>query len=156
MITIKQIKEPSEITHATESILRDLPTWFGQEDSLVEYVKNTSKYPFYLALVNGEVSGFLSLDLNNGITAEIYVMGVYSRFHGQGVGSALVQYVKNILREKKFTYLLVKTLGPSSSDLSYKKTRNFYESVGFQPVQEILEIWGKDNPCLVMIQSLDV
>lgn len=49
----------------------------------------------------------------------------------------------------------VKTLGKSHPDENYKKTREFYSAVGFYPLEESTEIWGKENPCLLMIKILN-
>jgi len=48
----------------------------------------------------------------------------------------------------------VKTLGTSVECDFYKSTRLFYESNGFIPLEESFDIWGKKNPCLIMIKSL--
>ncbi len=81
-------------------------------------------------------------------------MGIYRRFHTRGVGRALVNHIHEILLAQEFSLLLVKTVGPSSPNEPYSKTRKFYESCGFLPIQEIPEIWGSDNPCLLMVKNL--
>ncbi len=154
MISVENITATPQIQRVTESVLRDLPEWFGQESALLEYVKNSSKHPFYLAVVDEQPAGFLSLDRNNGITAEIYVMGVYRKFHGTGIGKTLVAAVLKDLALEGFSYLLVKTVGESLDNEAYAKTRRFYQSVGFKSIQEIPEIWGAENPCLLMIQNV--
>ncbi len=154
MITIEKLTDLDLMTTTTEQVLRDLPEWFGIEESLLEYVQNVRKHPFYLAYVDDIPAGFISVDLNNGITAEIYVMGIYRRFHKRGVGRSLVKHIHEILLAQGFSLLLVKTLGESFPNEDYRKTRKFYESCGFLPVQEIPEIWGADNPCLLMIKNL--
>jgi uncharacterized damage-inducible protein DinB len=50
-------------------------------------------------------------------------------------------------------FLQVKTLGPSHPDAGYKKTRQFYSSMGFQPLEEIPDLWP-GNPCMLMIKTL--
>jgi hypothetical protein len=49
---------------------------------------------------------------------------------------------------------MVKTLGNSHPDKNYKSTREFYSAVGFYPLEEIKEIWGEKNPCLIMIKNI--
>ena len=51
-------------------------------------------------------------------------------------------------------FLIVKTLGDSHPDNNYKRTRGFYNKVGFYPLEEIKEIWGEENPCLIMVKSI--
>ncbi len=154
MITIEKLTDSNLMTKITEQVLRDLPEWFGREESLLEYVQNVTKHPFYLASVDDTPAGFISVDLNNGITAEIYVMGIYKKFHRRGVGKVLVNHLQECLLAQGFSLLLVKTLGESFPNEAYSKTRKFYQSCGFLPVQEMPEIWGADTPCLLMIKNL--
>jgi hypothetical protein len=51
-------------------------------------------------------------------------------------------------------FLMVQTLGESHPDRHYKRTREFYSKVGFYPLEEIKEIWGKENPCLIMVKTI--
>jgi hypothetical protein len=48
----------------------------------------------------------------------------------------------------------VKTLGPSSDDSNYAKTRAFYSAMGFRPLEEFKQIWDEHNPCLVMVKRI--
>ncbi len=50
--------------------------------------------------------------------------------------------------------LQVKTLGPSHPDEHYARTRRFYESRGFRPLEEIDSIWDETNPCLIMVKRI--
>ena len=45
--------------------------------------------------------------------------------------------------------LQVKTFGPSGASEEYERTRAFYESVGFWPLEERTDIRGPENPCLI-------
>jgi hypothetical protein len=47
----------------------------------------------------------------------------------------------------------VKTRGPSQPHEPYERTRAFYEGVGFEALEEIIEVWGPEPPCLVMVMS---
>ena len=98
--------------------------------------------------------GFISLKLNNEYTAEIFVMGIIEEYHQKGIGKNLVSDSEKILRERNYKYLMVKTLGESHPDIYYKKTRVFYSKLGFYPLEEITEIWGKETPCLLLIKNI--
>lgn len=154
MIEINEIIDLDRKKSITNDVLRDLPEWFGLESSILEYIENVVDYRFFVALHNGEVAGFLSLDMNNNITAEIHVMGLYKTYHRKGIGKKLINHIKKILKKDCYNFLMVKTLGQSHPDENYANTRNFYNKVGFLPIQEIPEIWGKENPCLIMLLSL--
>jgi hypothetical protein len=50
--------------------------------------------------------------------------------------------------------LQVKTFGPSGQSPEYERTRDFYESLGFLPLEERTDIWGPDNPCLISVKPI--
>jgi ribosomal protein S18 acetylase RimI-like enzyme len=86
-------------------------------------------------------------------SAEIYLMAVDPAVHRQGAGRALVATLEADLIADGVEFLQVKTLGPSHPDPGYARTRQFYASVGFRPLEEITGLWP-DNPCLIMIKTL--
>ena len=65
-----------------------------------------------------------------------------------------------MLRQKKIIKNIRRTAFDSSlliirfESKSYKKTRLFYQSVGFKPLEVFPMHWDKDNPCLFMAKSL--
>lgn len=68
-------------------------------------------------------------------------------------GRALVEYAEQMLRSRSVEYLEVKTLGPSRPNEHYERTRGFYFTLGFRPLEEN-QLWGEFNPCLIMIKHL--
>lgn len=136
-----------------EAILRLLPEWFGIESAIVEYVQQIDTLPTFLALNEKQVAGFLSIKQHNEFSAEIYVIAIHPQFHRQGIGTQFMKVAEAELKKLGIEYLQVKTLGTSHSDPYYAKTRAFYESVGFKPLEEFQELW-KNYPCLQMIKSL--
>jgi len=137
-----------------EHVLRNLPEWFGKEDSLVEYVKIASEYPFFGAFENDECIGFFSGIIHHGRTGDVYVCGVNSKHHRKGLGQKLYQELEQYFIQKGCEYVMVKTLSSLHPDKHYALTRNFYKAMGFKEFYTNYEIWGKDNPCLIMIKSL--
>jgi hypothetical protein len=53
-------------------------------------------------------------------------------------------------------FLTVKTLDESRESKSYEKTRKFYLSVGFLPLEVFPLLWDENNPCLFMAKSIPV
>ena len=86
-------------------------------------------------------------------SAEIHLMAVQPI----GTDDALADVLKAAeadLRNAVVRWLQVKTLGPSRPDEEYARARAFYRACGFDPLEEIHELWD-DNPCLLMIKPLD-
>jgi ribosomal protein S18 acetylase RimI-like enzyme len=135
-------------------ILRALPAWFGIDAAVVQYAHEIDHLPTWLAADSAQVCGFVSIKQHTPYAAEIYVMGVLPDHHRTGIGRALLLQVQGWLQHQGVEYLQVKTLGPSHPDPNYAKTRAFYATMGFRPMEEIRQIWGDQNPCLIMIKKL--
>lgn len=144
---------------ACERVLRALPDWFGIEASIADYVRDVEAMPCWVAREgesdpNGEdVVGFMALAAHRDWSREIHVMGVLPAMHGQGVGRALVAAAEAAARADGVRWLMVKTLGPSHPDTCYAKTRAFYLACGFEPLEELMDLWP-GNPALIMVKAL--
>lgn len=136
------------------AILRALPQWFGIEEATQHYIDYVNDNPTFFAQNSDETVGFLSLYHHAPHAAEIYVMGVLPSHHRQGIGRQLLQAAEAHCREQEIRFLQVKTLSDKHPDTGYAKTRQFYLGVGFTPLEEFPELWGKHNPCLQMIKYL--
>ena len=157
-----------------DRLLRSLPAWFGIESSIVDYVASARKLPTYLAWPAGapegqaaeagpavpagpaaeqQPVGVLLAARHFPGSAEIYLMAVEPATHRRGVGRALVRALEDDLIADGVELLQVKTLGPSHPDAGYARTRQFYASMGFRPLEEIHDLWP-DNPCLIMVKAL--
>lgn len=137
-----------------EPILRALPAWFGIEKAIVHYATELETLPTFLAYQTDIVIGFLSLKQHTPYAAEVYVMGIRPEVHRRGIGKALMQEAETFLQRQGVEYLQVKTLASSHPDPNYAKTRAFYLSAGFRPLEELTELWGEENPCLLMVKGL--
>ena len=135
-------------------ILRALPGWFGIESATQQYIEEIDHLPTFLAQAGVETIGFLSLKQHNPHAAEIYVMGVQPAWHRTGTGRALVEAAQDWLRAQNVDYLQVKTLADTHPDLLYARTRAFYESMGFKPLEVFPTLWDTDNPCLLLVKVL--
>lgn len=138
----------------SQSILRELPDWFGIPESTAEYVEKSSGMPFFACYHDGNAVGFVSIKQHSEHAAEIYVMGVASNYHRQGIGRALVENCVNWCRQNSIEFLQVKTLDGSNPDPFYARTREFYQAVGFRPLECFPALWDERNPCLVMVMPV--
>lgn len=153
-ITFQSISANQQKSKIAQDILADLPMWFGIQSAIEEYVENVKNYQFIKVSADSIPIGFISIKPNNSFTAEIYVMGIKRKYHRLKIGERFLNYVSEMLRDEKYSYLLVKTLDESRESKEYKMTRLFYKKMGFIPIDVISSIWGTDNPCLLMIKKL--
>lgn len=148
--------KPDDLSRC-EQILRGLPDWFGIEESIVKYIQDLQAMETWIVESgvdsDGDAVGFLTLKRHNPHTAEVHVIAVVESQHRKGLGRQLIEQAERILRDESVEFLQVKTLAPSHPDPFYKKTRGFYRHMGFIPLEEN-NLWGKDNPCLIMVKHL--
>ena len=144
--------EPGEHEQC-EAILRALPEWFGIEQSLLEYVRDSRLHETEVVVRDGRIVAFQTLKRHGAEAAEIHCLAVRPEQHGQGMGRQLVERAEQRLRSDGVSYLQVKTLGPSRPDEHYAKTRAFYEHLGFVALEEH-DLWGARNPCQVYVKHL--
>jgi GNAT superfamily N-acetyltransferase len=135
-------------------ILDDLPAWFGRPESNAEYVESARTLPNVVARVGDEVVGVCLLRHHNPRASEIELLAVPAARHRQGIGRDIVAHVERELLARGVELLQVKTFGPSGASVEYERTRAFYEGVGFVPLEERTDIWGPDNPCLILVKPL--
>ena len=140
---------------ACTPVLRALPAWFGIEEALVRYSTDIDDLPTFVATdPEKQVIGFLTLKQHGLYSAEVYVMGIRPEVHHRGIGRALVSEAQAWLRKQAVEYLQVKTLGPSNEDPNYTLTRAFYQAMGFRPLEELMQLWDENNPCLILVKRL--
>ena len=145
---MREVGHPAERSDLCREILVELPGWFGIPEAVDRYIQEVAALPTFG--VGRE--GFLSLKLHSDAAADtvkILVTGMSGL-----IGTALLEGAEAFLRERNVDYLQVKTLGPSHPSKHYAETRSFYAARGFRPLEELTEIWGEDNPCLIMVKRL--
>lgn len=135
-------------------ILAGLPQWFGLPESNEEYVEKATTLTNVVARDGDEVVGICLLVRHNPQSAEIDLIAVPEERHRQGIGRRILEHVERELVAVGVRMLHVKTYGPSGASVEYERTREFYEGTGFIPLEERTDIWGPDNPCLILAKSL--
>lgn len=137
-----------------ESVLRSLPMWFGQEDSLVEYVRGTSLLPTFVSTESNVVNGFVTLQQHFLQSFEIVCVAVHASARGNGIGRALLEHASAWASAQGGQFLQVKTIAASHPSPEYVQTRAFYESVGFIPLEVFPTLWTAQHPCLQLVKRL--
>ncbi len=155
-IPITLVQEPETRQAVCRTVLAALPEWFGIPEATEEYCRESAKHLMAAAFRGPEALGFACAKLNNASTAELYVMGVRPESHRRGLGRRLVERLADELLagHPGLRHLLVKTLDASRENEEYARTRRFYEAIGFLPLDVIPEIWGPENPCLLLVKDL--
>jgi coenzyme F420-0:L-glutamate ligase/coenzyme F420-1:gamma-L-glutamate ligase len=151
MSQVVEISDPPERSRIAEAVLRDLPEWFGIEESTRAYIDEAAKLPTFAVQPN---TGFLCVKQHTTQAAELYVMGVRREQHRRGIGRALVAAAERWCRAHGIRYFQVKTLGPSRESRGYAATRAFYEAVGFVAIEELHGLWDEDNPTLILVKDV--
>jgi GNAT superfamily N-acetyltransferase len=139
-----------------EAILRSVPEWFGIEESLVQYVKDTQGHPTWIAWEAGgagRAAGFVTLRMHYAQAAEVHCIAVSRAFHRRGVGRLLMEYAEREARARGVRFLQVKTMGPSKPNAEYAQTRLFYLSIGYTELEEFIGLWG-GLPALQLVKAL--
>jgi hypothetical protein len=82
-VNLKPIHTPEEKSKICNDILRALPLWFGIESAIVDYVNDVKNMDTWIAEIDGDAVGFISINKHNSHTAEIHVMGIREPYHNK-------------------------------------------------------------------------
>lgn len=136
-------------------LLGTVPEWFGRPESNDAYVESARTLPTWTAVADdGEVVGVCVVRHHTPVSSEIELIAVDRSLHRRGIGRLLVDVLERELVARGVRVLQVKTFGPSGHSAEYELTRQFYEAIGFLPLEENFDIWGADNPCLILVKFL--
>lgn len=151
---VRKIESKSEKRAIAESVLLDLPEWFGIPESTKNYIEESARMPFWAFFTEqNEPAGFIALKETSKNTVEIFVIGVKKRFQRQGAGKALYREFYVYAKAHGYRFLQVKTVDEGRYK-EYDATIRFYESLGFCRLEVFPTLWEAHNPCLVLIAAV--
>ena len=154
-VIIIEVKDILTKSIYTKEVLEKLPEWFGNKQALGDYVKKAAELPYWAALnKENNCIGFFAVETHYGHTGDIFVCGVLPEYHRNGIGKALYDVAEAYLIQNGCKYIIVKTLSETTDYEPYARTREFYKSVGFEPLITLTEMWDEENPCLIMLKTL--
>ncbi len=146
------------ITHGRaelcQHVIDSLPDWFGILDANQAYIAKVRELVVFAASTGGTQIGLLALEEFKHAAPEIHFMGVLPKYHRRGAGRELIVAASDWATARGHQLITVKTLSPAREDAGYRSTRLFYQSMGFLPAFELPNLWGPDNPCLLMVKPL--
>ena len=85
---------------------------------------------------------------------EITWLAVAPGQHRRRIGRRLVETVIEVSRGEQAQLLLVTTLADQHPSPEYARTRGFYSRLGFLTLTVLPQVWGEENPCLLMVRPL--
>lgn len=154
-IEIIEITDGQKKSSYTKEILEKLPEWFGNREALEEYCEKVINLPYWIAVDNdGKCLGFFSVKIHYQNTGDIFVCGVLPEHQHNGIGKSLYYATEKYFIQQGCKYVIVKTLSDIINYKPYAQTRRFYQSIGFEPLITLTEMWDENNPCLIMFKSL--
>lgn len=139
---------------ACAAILQMLPTWFGIPEANAGYADTAEASPGVLATIGDDVVGITTITLHSAYAAEIFLMAVLPAHHRAGIGGRMLRRAEQRLAADGVEFLQVKTLSASREDEGYAKTRAFWLSSGFRPLEEFPTLWDPSNPALQLIKTV--
>lgn len=137
-----------------ESVLRSLPLWFGIEEALLAYARDSAAMPTFALEDASRIVGFLTLREHFAESWEVHCMAMRAEARNAGLGTRLLLHAEEWLRSKGVRFLQVKTVGAASSSPEYAETRRFYAARGFTPLEVFPTLWSPRNPALQLVRSL--
>ena len=142
---------------ACDAVVLTLPYHFGNEAGRAECARAVRTQDGLVAVEEGEVVGFLTLERHDPRGAEITWMAVHADRRRRGVGRGLIERAVDDLARARVELLSVLTLAESEPEEretdNYAGTRAFYRALGFVPLRELaLEEW--DDRALILVRRL--
>jgi len=137
---------------ACDAIIASLPDWFGLEQGILDCAAAVRTQDGLVATDQDVVRAFCTWT-GEGDVAEITWMAADRGARRQGLGRALIDALRDVLRERGMEELRVKTLSSRHPDPGYGETRAFYRAVGFEEIAE-LDVWGPEDPAVLLRLSV--
>lgn len=150
---IIKLEEKDWKEQVCREILKALPDWFGNPESIEEYAANCRELPLWADMEDGAVRGFIAFKPTSPCAGEVHVMGVRQEYHRHGVGRELFASLYAYAMTNGFSFLTVKTVQQGCYP-DYDRTNLFYQSLGFRELECFPTLWDEANPCQVYIMDV--
>jgi GNAT superfamily N-acetyltransferase len=142
---------------ACDAVVLTLPYHFGNEGGRAECARAVRSQNGLVAVEEGEVVGFLTLERHDPRSAEITWMAVRADRRRHGVGRGLIERAIDDLAADGVELLSVLTMAESEPEEretdNYADTRAFYRALGFVPLRE-LALEGWDDRAVILVRPV--
>jgi ribosomal protein S18 acetylase RimI-like enzyme len=152
-ISINTFSETFAATNTPEDLQQYLDTAFATE-RLTSELENPESM-FYLAWVEGQVAGYLKLNVGQAQTElqepgglEVERIYVLNNFQGKGVGQQLFATALAVAKERYAQYIW---LGVWEHNV---KAIRFYEQLGFVPFDQHVFVLGSDAQTDILMKKM--
>jgi GNAT superfamily N-acetyltransferase len=146
--------EPARDAAGCDAVVAALPEWFAIESGRRDCARAVRAEDGLVAVRGEDVVGFVTWRRATPVATEITWLAVHPEHHRQGVGRALVEALVARAPATGARVLTAWTLSERAPDPDYARTRAAYAAMGFLPVAEA-EIWGPENPAVLLLRPLD-
>jgi ribosomal protein S18 acetylase RimI-like enzyme len=123
-----------------DAIIASLPYFFGVPSGVRDCAEAVRTQRGFVAVRDGSVAGFLTLQQHEEGSAEITWMAVHADHRRRGIGRQLIDAAVGAAVADGLRMLFVLTAGatdePDRPGDNYTGTRRFYRSNGFVPLKE--------------------
>lgn len=122
------------------------------EDMTSPYLARETDSQRWIVFDDGEIRGvaYYVLEAMTEGTWNVLMIAVYPPAHGRGIGSALMRFIEDELARQGERILLVETSGLPE----FKRTRGFYDMLGYDREARIREFYAVGDDKIVFRKAL--
>jgi ribosomal protein S18 acetylase RimI-like enzyme len=153
-VAIAEEKDPKERRRVIAGLTARLPEWFGRPEANRHYAEQAEILEAWGARLDGQAVGLLLLKRHSAASAEIYWLGVDPQHHRRGIGRGLIRAVEDRLKQEAVRFLFVMTVHPEDPYEPYRRTRAFYEAIGFALALGVARSEPTANPLAYYLKLL--
>ena len=121
---------------------------------IADFFNNEHNSDFWFTTVENDTPislGYCAPEQMTEGTFNLYAIAVDKQHQGKGIGSEMMCYIENHLRENNERILLVETSGTADFEL----TRNFYRKIGYTEQAVIPEFYAEGDDKVVFWKKLN-